>query len=381
MKKVNQLLAPLIIIAIIIFLVIGSQDAKDINEKYIFTAIAVDKKDGEIYMYAEVANIRRSNQNITTKAGTQNKYIYIVGHGKTLAEARKNLDTKLSKEPYSSAIRTIILTENYAKDSLVEYLYRIRSDESYRKKVITVITKDDPVTLFETINSQDESVGFSAEETLTSLDETYGSFSRTTMRMIENISSRYSGFLIPTIGIDDSKIALVGYSVINGTTIGGFIPETNSESVVYLKANKALFAFIIKYKDINFDINVSLTGRDIKTSYINNDINFDVAFSFKADIMYGDKKTPYNLNDSDREALKKLLSKKLKEGLDEAIRQAQEDFKCDYLQFDDEFRINYPDVFAKLDWEEAFQKANINVTVKLEIDDTWMMDYGVNTEE
>ena len=39
----------------------GCLDYKDIDEKTILTAVALDEKDGEIYLYVEVANIEGSS--------------------------------------------------------------------------------------------------------------------------------------------------------------------------------------------------------------------------------------------------------------------------------------------------------------------------------
>ncbi|HNX13321.1 MAG TPA: hypothetical protein PK854_09655 [Oscillospiraceae bacterium] len=108
-------------------------DFKDINEKSIVTAVAVDKKGDEIYIFVEIANIKASGKS-ESKSGTGKKYILYISHGKTITEAREDLDRQLDKTVYLSAVRSLILTENFAKEYLVDYLYRLRADETYRKK-------------------------------------------------------------------------------------------------------------------------------------------------------------------------------------------------------------------------------------------------------
>lgn len=61
----------------------------------------------------------------------------VVARGKTLSEARHDLDIQTDKPLYFSGVRAVIFTESFAKEYLVEYLYRFRADESYRKKVQT----------------------------------------------------------------------------------------------------------------------------------------------------------------------------------------------------------------------------------------------------
>ncbi len=93
----------------------------------------------------------------------------------------------------------------------MEYLYRFRADENYRKKIQTVITTDDPETMFTTIQEKEASVGFAVEGLIESLDESGKSFSRTTMRLIENVSSDYTGILMSCVELKEKEIALTGY--------------------------------------------------------------------------------------------------------------------------------------------------------------------------
>lgn len=371
MRKVSKILLILTVMIILTVIVSGCADSKDINEKRILTAVAIDKKNNEIYLYSEIANIEEANKS----EGVSKKYIYVKSHGTTIPKARENLDRELDKQTYVSGIRTLILSENFAKEDLVEYLYRDRADELYRKKVVTVITKEDPEKLFKISNQKHISVGFSIEEMLKTLEEAGGSFSRTTSQLIENLSKRYSGFLLPCIGLQGNENSLIGYSVVNNTTIDGFIPAEGSKGMVFIKTDKPKFDYIVPYKDNKFTIEVSLKKRKIKPYYVNGKINFGMKFDFEAKLMYGDKKVPYNFDNAANAEITKILTDQLKNEITDAVEQAQKKFKCDYFQFNDEFRIKFPVEFEKMDWQNEFSKASFNVDVKVKLSETWMMDY------
>lgn len=337
--------------------------------------VAIDKKDDEIFMYAEIANIEGSKKSNGNSAGAGNKYIFVTGHGKTIPEAREHLNRQFDKQAYLSTIGTLVLTEDFAKEYLVEYLYRVRADELYRKKIVTVITQEDPELLLKTSHEKDVSIGFSVEKMLQTLEDEGESFSRTTSRVIENLSTKYTGILLPCIGLNDKDLALVGYSVVNGTTIGGFIPVEGSKGTIFLKADKPKFYYIAPYKDNKFTIEVSLKKLKIKSSYENGKISYDLKLDFEAKLMYGDNKTPYNFDDTANSEVTNILTETLKSELSDAIDQAQKKFKCDYLQFDDAFRIKYPEEFEKMDWQNEFEKSTYNIDVKVVLIGTWMMDY------
>ncbi len=378
MEKIKKILFILVVVFLLPVFVSGCADSKDINQKRILTAVALDKQDDEIYLYVEIANIEGGNKSEGKDGGAGKRYITVKSHGKTIPEARENLDRQLDKQPYLSAIRTLVLTEDFAKEYLVEYLYRVRADELYRKKTIVVITNEDPGKLFEINNENDVSVGFSIEEMLKTLEEAGESFSRTTSRLLENLSSSYTGFLIPCIGLQDKENSLIGYSVVNGTTINGFIPVEGSKGTIFLKTDKPKFYYIVPFEDNKFTIETILKKRVIKPSYENGRISFDITFDFEAKLMYGDKKTPYNFDDSTTAEVTVILTEMLKNEITEAVVLAQKDFNCDYLQFDDEFRIKFPVEFKKMDWQNEFSKASFNIDAKVILSGTWMMDYETN---
>jgi hypothetical protein len=102
---------------------------------------------------------------------------------------------------------------------------------------------------------------------------------------------------------------------------------------------------------------------------------FDVKTYYNAELLYGDKLTPYNLKEDDVRKISETLAGMLKKELTEAISRAQTELECDYFQFDDEFRIKYPDEFAKMDWKKEFTRADVNVDAKVDMITYSTIDY------
>jgi Ger(x)C family germination protein len=351
----------------------GCNDSKDINEKLILTAIAFDLQDDEIIGYSEFARISKSSGNYGSGS---TEYITVRSRGKTLAETRYNLELQVDKPVFYSGVRAIIFTESFAKQYLVEYLYRYRADESLRKKIETVITMDDPDKIFRTIQDKKESIGFTIEGLIESLDDSGRSFSRTTIRLIENISSKYSGVLISCIGLEEKQIILTGYSVLDNNNITGFIPVEESKALVFLKADKPKLNYTIPYQDMEITIEVALKKRKVKASYENGRIGFNLNLDFKAELAYGNRKTPYNFEEAAIDEMTEILTERLTKEFYYVIEQAQKELEADYLQFDDEFRIRYPAAFENMDWKSEFPNSKIAVSVNVELTTTYVMDYG-----
>ena len=375
MKRHNLFSVIAISLLLALFLT-GCADSVDINEKLIVTTIAFDLKDGEIWYYLEIANIESGkSKDAGESAG---KYIIRKGHGKTFTEVRDDLDTHLDKPLFLSGVRALVFTERFAKEHLVEYLYRFRVDETYRKKGLTVITKEDPEELYKSAHEGNASLGFLAEGIVETLDESGKSFLRTTMRLIENLSANYTGILIPCIGLQDEEISIIGYSVINGPTVTGLLPVDKSTGTMFLKVDKPKFHFVVPYNDMNLTIEVLLTKRKITPSYEDGKISYNIKMEFRAELMYGDKKTPYNFDDAATREVTETLTAMLKQQISDAIERAQKEFACDYLQFDDIFRVKFPIEFQDMDWEKEFPQAGTTVDVKVDLSTKWGLDYGAN---
>lgn len=158
-KKIKSFLIRITVIPLAIFLS-GCWDLQDINERLIVTTICFDVKGEEIWCYGEIANtelgVKKSG---SESAGTSKKYIIVKGHGKSLVEVRDNLNEKLNKPLYLSGVTAVVLTENFAKEYFLEYLYRFRAEEDYRKKSKTFLTKEDPEILYEAAHKENNSLG------------------------------------------------------------------------------------------------------------------------------------------------------------------------------------------------------------------------------
>ena len=191
------------------------------------------------------------------------------------------------------------------------------------------------------------------------------------MRLIENLSANYAGILIPCIGLQD-EISITGYSVINGPTVTGFCRWR--DHILMFQGRQTGF-FIVPYNDESHAGGSSEGG---KSHPMDGKINYNIKMEFRAELMYGDKKTPYNLEDADMREVTKILTAMLKQQISNAIERAQEEFACDYLQFDDIFRIKYPVEFQNMDWGKEFPQAGTTVDVKVDLSTKWGLDYGAN---
>ncbi len=370
MRKFLKLIVFCIIMSFLMCTLCSCYDAMDINKKHIVTAVILDYKDQKVQFNVEIADIEGSDSD-----SGEDKYKYVTGVGTTIMESRQQLDRNLDRQLYLSAIRAIIFTEDFINEYLIEYLNRLRASEQYNKKVIIVTTSCEPSELIETCKENKMSVGFSTEEMLTTLKKQGESFSRTTQEVIEKLSNDHAAMLLPCIGVKDKTNTLLGYTVIDKNKVKGFIDAQKANGAVLFNREKAESQYLVEYNGQDLSVEGKIKHCKIKPLYSDGKIKFKVDCQMKATLLYGDSRPPYTFSRSDYEKIERMLKQDVKKQIEQTVKKAQTEHGCDYLYFDDAFRIKYPKVFDTLDWTKEFKTANVDVDVKIDLDSIWLMDY------
>ena len=357
---------------VLTLLTTGCWDSVDINKKNIFTTVILDKKDEEYIFYIEIANTDAAKQ---SNGGDVKPYVSIKARGKTIVEARDSLERQMDQPIYLGAVRALVLTENVSNEDVTEYFNRLRADAQYRKKVLTVITSDKPEDILK-ISNNGESTGFYIEEMLDNLVNMGNSFYRPTARFIENSSSDVNNFLIPNICMNEKNLELNGYSVVKNNKTIGMISAEESKGLIYMKTDNAKWTYNVPYENGQYIIEVELNGKKTKPYYDNGVISFDLSFDFHAQLQYSDQKCACNVGDDLLNGLKQTLQATIEKELTQTVFLSQQYYACDYLSFDDEFHIKYPEIFHQLNWNETYPTVQVKINTKLELEHQDMMDYS-----
>lgn len=378
MKRIYRIITLIAVFTFITMVLEGCWDLTDISKKLIVTSMGIDLKDDEIWFYLEIANTAAGGTGEGQGIEGSDSFVMYQAHGKTLPEARDNLEEKLDKPLYLSGIRTLVFSERFTNEYMTEYLYRFRTDETYRKQGICVITKDNPGEVISKTHEAKKSLGLYIEEVFETMDKQGKFFPRTTGRIIENLSSKYSGFLLPCIGIQDNLPSIIGYSVVENAKIVGFISmsDVRIHGVYFMKVDHPEIVYTMPYEDLNFTVKTKMTKRRTEPNYTSDGINIKLSFDVSAELLYGNKRTPYNLTEDDLKQMSHILADMIKKEITDAVDQSQNEFGCDYLQFDDVFRIRYPDAAEAMDWDVEFPKINTSVDVSVDFRLEPNMDYG-----
>lgn len=336
----------------------GCWDAISLSELSIATMTILDKKDGEYYLYIEIARIGTtgSESQAGGSTGGERASVFLTGRGESIVEAREDAERQLDHPIFLATIRTLIITHRAAETDLEEYLFRLRSDPTYRQKLLLCTTTDEPEYLMQTESGVNAVIGFMIDDTLDSIIKAGQAVKRNTARYTENHLIK-SAYLIPSMGVREKQIILKGYTVVDGHRAVGSIPAEESRSIVYMHADDPRWVYRIPLEENAATVEVRVSKKETVPQYKDGKISFELNYEFTGEVDYFATHEPKPLDKETEKILTRAVLEKLSAEFTRTLEQSQKEFQLDYLGFDHEFRMKYPDEFENMDWPSEFLKA------------------------
>jgi Ger(x)C family germination protein len=358
-----------------VVLMSGCWDARNVEELDICTAVVVDLKEGEYTFYVEIVNIA-TNKKSEESTGQGMSTAIVHGAGKNFAEARIDLDRELNKLIYIGAVQSLIMTQEMADKGIEEYVYRVREMNEYRKTMDMIITPDDPEELLKLKPENSSTVGFAIEDTLKNLLEQGTTIHVSLADVMQKLNAQNKCFLLPTMGVKNEQITLLGYTVFDGGKRIGFIPNDQARGIVYVitsgEKRTPTFEYVININDADYTLETTFKNSSVKAKCDGTRAGFDIDMVFEAKTLY-QSVSGLATQETIRQIKEQLVSQ-LMEDVTKAIRTSV-DYGSDYLNFSEPFRITYPGIYEQMDWHSAFANANFTVNLEVALKENEAYDY------
>jgi len=377
----------LFIILLIPFLLCGCFNYHELENLSICTAMAFDIKDNNYEVSYMVANSRKTDA--STKEGQSQAVVY-TGSGKTVSEAIDDLITKIPQPPYISHLETIVVSEDVAKNGVLNILdYLMRHPES-RKKFYLVLTKEvkasdvlkilSPLSSFPSNNILSNVKSSAEMQSITTLVQ-YNEFIGTLLEegvnpilssvTIEgdveeagkseslNQTTMEANVIANTVGLfKDDK--LITFATLNEDLGINFIRNEIKESVITLPCEDNYLSINIEKSETKFSVDFiddkPKANVNVKTEAVLNEVNCKI-----------DIKNSENLKKISDDA-KKLIDIYI----NEAIMLTKNE-KTDIFGFGTLIHKNYPKKWKNLkeNWdEEGFVDMEFDVKIDIEVNGT-----------
>lgn len=363
MKKILSLL--------LILLLCGCYNYKELNKIAIVSSIAIDKKDNKYLVSAQIMNAKSENNTESSKI------IVYSEKGKTINEALRNMTKKSPRMLYGGHIGKLVISEEIAKEGIInvidifQRLTEIKDEFTITiakgidaSKVIKIMTNPDDVTV-EYVKYTIENADIESALTYSSkLDEFVSFYLRDdidpviSVIEVKNYNENSNTLKNTNTSSPETKIILDNIAITYNGKLEDFLNE--NETIGYNFIRNKINQMIIPIKcDNNFYSSISVSKSKTKTSVKKKKKKYSIIF----DINTTGVITEYNCkcdltNEKTINELQNLTERKIKKYINSVLKK-QENTKSKFLGLKRIIYLDYPD-YKKDDFDI---KTNVHVNL------------------
>lgn len=323
-----------IFLLLIVFLLTGCYDQKELNTIAILTATEINKIDNEFIVNTQVINPQSSDKTVNIQA----PFVMYEGKGQTIHEAYRNIKMQSSRFIYPNHMQILIINENLAKEDInqiIDFFLRI-PDIRTEFNVLVGKTKD----ILNITTPIDDISATSILETMETNNKYLGVTNFVTFNELANMNlNKNLEIILPSINAKNiNKLAestentkntkvesiyeLETLAIFKNNQLKGYL--TKDESIAYnLIKNKAKSILITN--ECEKDKYMTIEATDIKSDI--NTKNKEINIKIKMTGNINETMCSINLN---KEKNIKKLEKELNEYITKKIETSINDIRKNY---------------------------------------------------
>lgn len=349
-------------------------DYRDISTRDITLATIVERDNSQnrFILMHEVADLSGKSSGVDIK---YLKTYLLKGYGSTFEKARNYLEQTSSNPAFLGTSKTVIFDKEMSEYGIDMYLNRIEGLTDYRKTILPCISLVKSTRLTDKSIRTENSLGFIVEKLLKYQRSKGGAYVPTAGELFNLKNEEDIGYLLPCITVSEEDIAFYGHGVMKNNKMIALLNIDESSGIAYLLNSKFTLnkSITIEEHGRNFySFIISDSKRKIKTTYKDArpvfDIVIDVNAKFK--FQYFDE----TINKNDIIEIQDQLSRIIKREITQIIETAQIEYRCDFINFKKYFKAQNYDIYKQQPWDQLFENAKFNVSVKTRITDFNLID-------
>lgn len=352
----------------------GCWDFQDVNRRTSTLGVGVYYQGSEVAYCGENARFVPSSN---TREGTQVSDIYFFKSvkGKDFEEARLDYTSKIPFIDFLGATRAVVFSREFAENGIESYTNRVNRLFGYRKSLILAVSREAPEILLRENVANNISVSFSIESTLDHLRNEGSALYSRLSDTLSAIALGNVGYLLPYITKENDTVVLLGYVVMKDSRLIDTIDLKDSDGLVYILSDNPQNIKAFSHpsnKDNKISIRSVLKKRSIKTGYVNNKVTIDLRLKIYSQLQYLYSLQPVSADD--KKEIEDMLSNNIKESVTSVIAKSQKEYKSDIFNFAKHFRADNPKIYKQIKWKDVYPSANINVDVKVLLENLNLLD-------
>lgn len=366
-----------------IFICCGCYNYKELNDLAITSAIGIDKSDNGYKVTAQVVNTQKEG---TDNNSSSDPKIIIYEHtSKTVQEAVRYMVLESPKRLYPNHMQVIIISEDVAKDGILESLDLFFRDSELQKNFYVLISKDVSANqILKTLTPADSIVSSNIKKSLES-DSSYLGITElvTYDELINTYLNPNKEISLPSVTLkgkmkgsdkidnieqsdSSTKVVLSQMAIFKDDKMIGYLDDKQSIALSFIKGK--INNTIIKYK-CNGGYVVVETTNSKSSINVDNKGNFRIKIS--GDAAINEVSCDINLeNNNSISKINKQVNEEIKKNVNNTIKYVKNNYNSDIFNFLDILYKNQYSLYKKIsnDWyKDKFKDSKIDIDVDIKV--------------
>lgn len=342
---------------------------REINDMSIVSGVAIDKggADGKYEVTVELIDIQQGKE-----INMHSKYITLSGN--TMFEISRNMIALIGKKLYWSHSKSIIISEDIARDGISGILDWYSRDAETRTDARVLVSKEN--TAKEILKSKPVTENYTSFE-LSKLLKNEDTLSNVPVvdlwDILDTLAQDGLSTWLPTVKInknnDDNILQVDGSAIFSKDKLIGCIDENSTKNILFAK-DKVKGGLLILDKEsespVTFEIFKNKTT--IKPSVEKGNLQFNIYTD--TTVSLDEIQSDYEFyTEEGKSELENELSDMLQKSIYSSIKRIQSEYGADILGFGAKLYENNPTTWndVKDDWDKTFKTLTISVNSKVNI--------------
>jgi spore germination protein KC len=366
-------------------IITGCWDRKEVKELAIVMATGLDlNQDGTLTQSLQIAIPSPQDSGQSGGGSRDQKTFFVISaKGKTLSDARQNLQQKIHLQLYYSHRRVVIIGENIARNGLEHVLDSFHRDIDMRMRNMVFVAKGAdastvlkiPVTLetipadqFQYLHLQSSGrattiIDFDATASSEGIDPIMGA-----LEVVQEHSSDQS--TATNAKTSGPRIKLYGVGIFKKLKLVGYLndKETRALNWVTGRITDAYLTTYIPQGHGNVSVHMQVSKHAIHSKIFNRNISTNVSVQGECELI----ENGTNLDFSKPENVKlvnDILSSQVKRAIEKCVKETQERYKADVFGFGLMLHVTHPHEWKQLSsaWLTLYPKVDVSVNTKIAV--------------
>lgn len=377
MKRTAALLI-FINMTLIIMMLTGCWNYREIDKLSVVAGIAIDKGENNSYLLTvEVVDLKSEGKNVKTTSKR------IQTEGETIFDSIRNMIKISGKKLYFSHVKIVIISKEIAMEGITNVLdFLVRDSESRLTLQVLISKGNKAAELLSQQSITSEIRSFEMDYMLKSQVSISKSPKVSVKELINSLAGEGISATLPAVGITvnegEATSELSGTAILKKDKLVGFLDGDETMDYLFI-INKVKGGIIVDkkppgVKEANISFEIFNSRTKVNPEYQDGKLSMNI--SVESDVSIGELGTTKDfIDDKELKKLKKDIENKMENKIKALIEKVQNEYDADIFGFGLKVKQNMPDVWRRIkdDWEQEFLDININVSVKLNIRNTGLM--------